>query len=460
MDQEENDDEGAPSRAKRYLKSARTLSGIGGRLLGEKIGLSIDHQAYAALLTQTLGTLKGPTLKIAQILATVPNMLPPDYAEALRTLQANAPAMGPLFVKRRMKAELGVNWEDYFESFSVEASFAASLGQVHQAILKDGTQVACKLQYPNMPQIVSDDLKQLAFFCGVYEKISGGIRTTNIQKEIRDHLFEELDYTQEARHMSWFARALSDEPRTCIATSFPHLSTHRLLTMSWLEGRPFLESAAQPQEVRELLGQSLFRAWYKPFYRYGILHGDPHMGNYTVRTQDGQPQLNLLDFGCVRTFPGSVVEGVIRLYQGLQSHSEEGLAEGYRLLGFENLTKEMLEVLTLWAKFLYEPLLENRVRALDNDFSGEKGKAVASKVHKLLRHKGGIEPPRTFVLLDRAAVGIGAALIHLKVKLNWHQIFEELIEGFEESLLNQNQAALIAACEISPNVPSLHRDTV
>jgi hypothetical protein len=157
----------------------------------------------------------------------------------------------------------------------------------------------------------------------------------------------------------------------------------------------------------------------------------------------------LLDFGCVRLFPPSVVEGILQLYRALQSGSLKQAASAYEALGFQGLDHEMIEALNLWARFLYGPLLEDRVRPLEETFSGEPGKAVAGQVHEILRRKGGVAPPRFFVFLDRAAVGIGSALIRLKVSLNWHQLFEGLIEGFSLDEMASRQKALTVAPNVS-----------
>ena len=172
------------------------------------------------------------------------------------------------------------------------------------------------------------------------------------------------------------------------------------------------------------MAKNLFYAWYYPFYKSGILHGDPHFGNYTFR-EDGS--LNLFDFGCVRTFDPSFVQGVLHLYRALKANSEVQMAEAYDLWGFENLTKDLREALTLWAKFLYGPLLDNRIRPIDEDYNGIRGKEIAKQVFQKLRDSGTVKPPREFVFMDRAAVGLGSAFIRLRAELNWCELFEEVL---------------------------------
>ena len=142
-------------RIKRYAAVSTTMTGLAARLAGQKyFGLGIDKPEHARHLMEQLGDLKGPLLKVAQLLATIPNVLPKEYASELQKLQSQAPPMGWLFVRRRMIAELGADWEKKFKSFEREAAAAASLGQVHKAVTHKGQNVACKLQYPDMVSAV------------------------------------------------------------------------------------------------------------------------------------------------------------------------------------------------------------------------------------------------------------------------------------------------------------------
>ena len=149
-------------RIKRYAQVTTAMGGLAAKLAGEKyFGIKIDRENHAKQLRDALGGIKGPLMKVAQILSTIPDAVPQEYANELAHLQADAPSMGWLFVKRRMRAELGDNWEKNFKEFDKQASSAASLGQVHFAKSLDNRNLACKLQYPDMTSAVQADLKQL-----------------------------------------------------------------------------------------------------------------------------------------------------------------------------------------------------------------------------------------------------------------------------------------------------------
>ena len=444
MDNTENNS--LSGRIKRYAKVTGAVGGIAARVAGQRyLGLNLGKQEMPADLKSALGNLKGPVMKVAQILATIPDALPDEYVEELRQLQSNAPSMGRLFVKRRMSAELGKDWQNSFNSFNQEAVAAASLGQVHKAESLDGKTVACKLQYPDMNSAVEADLKQLRLAMSIYQRYDNAINASEIYKELSARIREELDYIREGRNMALYRLMLAKEETVHVPDLIETASTDRLLTMTWLDGVPILDFIKNnPElEMRNLVAKNMFRAWYVPFYLYGIIHGDPHLGNYSIRPNG---DINLLDFGCIRVFPPTFVKGVIDLYIGLRDGDEELAVNAYRTWGFENLDRDTIDVLNHWARFIYSPLMEDKVRRIQETNSGVYGKEVVEKVHKELRRLNGVKPPREFVLMDRAAIGLGSVFLHLNAEVNWYNIFQELISDFDvsEVAYRQNEALTTA----------------
>src|SRR5437870_6187662 len=206
------------------------MGGLAARLAGERyLGLAVDRERHAADLSAALGGIKGPLMKVAQLLATIPDALPEEYVRELIQLQANAPAMGWPFVRRRMSGELGPDWPARFGSFEHAAARAASLGQVHRATALDGTALACKLQYPDMASAVEADLRQLKLAMGLYERYDRTVSTAQIHAEIADRLREALDYRREAAHMRLYRAILGDEPGVAVPRPLDELSTARPL---------------------------------------------------------------------------------------------------------------------------------------------------------------------------------------------------------------------------------------
>ena len=435
-------------RIRRYARVTSTMTGLAARMAGERyLGMQIDRSKHAADLREALGGLKGPIMKVAQILSTIPDALPPEYAEELASLQADAPAMGWLFTRRRMAAELGPDWQQKLQSFTREAVSAASLGQVHKAVDLDGNDLAMKLQYPDMASAIDADLRQLRLVFQLYERYDSAISTSDIYDELSERLREELDYRREAANLQLYRHMLADEDSVRLPEYRADLSSDRLMTMSWLNGTrimPFLETEPS-QEVRNQIARNMFRVWYVPFYFYGVIHGDPHLGNYSL---DRDNRINLMDFGSIRLFRPSFVGGVIDLYRALRDSDPDLAVHAYESWGFHGLDKEAIEVLNMWAGFIYSPLLEDKVRPIQELRNGTAGRELAGKVHGELKRIGGIRPPREFVLMDRAAVGLGSVFMHLGAEVNWHNLFHDLIDDFDRETLADRQRDAAAAVGI------------
>ena len=433
-------EDGFGRRLARFVRVSAGLGGVAARGAARSLsGTDVFSAKNAADLTRVLGNLRGPVMKVAQFVATVPGVLPPEVAAPLLSLQTNAPPMGASFVRRRMAAELGPEWEKKFKSFDREAAAAASLGQVHKAVAKDGRALACKLQYPDMTAAVDSDVRQLKAALSLQRGFDSTIDTREFGHEIEARLREELDYAREAAHMRLYAIMLKVRADISVPEPIAPLSTKRLLTMTWLEGKSILDFADADLKTRNAVSTALFKAWWRPFARYGAIHGDPHLGNYMVRKDGG---INLLDYGCVRTFTPQFVEGVIGLYRALQKRDDALAAKSYRAWGFAKITPAMVEVLNLWARFIFSPLLDDRVRVVDDGVpAAEYGIRQANEVHAKLKTIGGIKPPREFVFMDRAAIGLGGALIRLGARLNFHKLFEEEISDFDVEALAKRQRA-------------------
>lgn len=429
-------------RVARLAKVGVNLGGFATGLAATRVtGRALDDPRNAAELKRVLGELKGPLMKLAQMLGNIPDAVPPEFARQLGELQANAPPMGEGFVRRRMTGELGRDWRTQFTDFTPAAVHAASLGQVHRATLPGGETVAVKLQYPDMASAVEADLGQLDLLLSLFRRVDRSIDTSEIRDELAARLREELDYRREAKHLLLYRHLLAGESYVRVPAPFPALSTDRLLVMEWLSGTPLLDWKAAPQEVRNRIAEALFLAWYRPFYRAGVIHGDPHLGNYAVAEADADHAVvNLLDFGCVRLFRPAFIEGVNELYRAIASNDDDRAAHAFELWGFRGLTAEIREVLMIWARFLYAPLLDDRVRPIDIDNRpGEYGRQTARQVHQQLKKLGSVTIPAEFVFMDRAAIGLGGVFIQLGAELNWSRLFNQLMADFSVDAVGERQ---------------------
>lgn len=437
------------ARATRYARL-----GVNAGALAARVGVNRlrggTREADARALASALGSMKGPLMKVAQMLTTIPDAVPADFAAELTKLQSQAPPMGAAFVRRRMQAELGANWRDRFAEFDFKPAAAASLGQVHRAFGLDGEPLACKLQYPDMASAVETDLSNLDLLFSLHRRAGAAIDTREMAREIGERVREELDYEREAKIARLYRVMLADRPFVRVPWIDPSLSTRRLLTMQWLEGERLTAFESAPQEARDAIAVGLFDAWWRPFLRYGVIHGDPHLGNYTVaasahgggRDIEG---VNLFDYGCVRVFPPHFVLGVVELYRALKANDKARIAQAYEMWGFRKLSAGTTEAMTVWARFMCGPILDDRVRtAADGVKPSEYGRREMGQVMRALKAEGGGLPvPREFVFLERATIGIGSVFLRLGARLNFHRMYEDAVAGFDEAAVARRQAGAL-----------------
>jgi predicted unusual protein kinase regulating ubiquinone biosynthesis (AarF/ABC1/UbiB family) len=441
-------------RLGRYARVSTSVGGVAATMARRRLfGGAKVNPADAEALAEALGGLKGPLMKVAQLISTIPDAVPAEYAAELQKLQSEAPPMGWAFVKRRMRAELGAGWQDKFESFEHAPTAAASLGQVHKARSLDGHDLAVKLQYPDMASAVAADLQQLDFIFSLFRRMDAAIDPSEMKQEIAERLREELDYELEAAHAKLYRNFFGTEDALVrVPDVVDELSTGRLLTLGWLDGERILDFKEESQEVRNRLSTAIFHAWWRPFAHIGVIHGDPHLGNYQVFKREGAPEgINLLDYGCIRKFPARFVDGVLQLNEGLMKDDEDQIVHAYELWGFENLTKELRDVLNIWARFINGPLLEDKVRAVAAGVNAtEYGREQAIMVRKELQRLGPVKIPREFVFMDRAAIGLGGVFLHLRAELNFYQLFQKEIEDFDPVTLVEKQTEAMREAGLEP----------
>ena len=245
---------------------------------------------------------------------------------------------------------------------------------------------------------------------------------------------EELDYRREAKHVALY-RAMLDGRRHRARAARLAGAVDRTAAHARLARRHAACSTHKddPLAVRNRLATAMFTAWWFPFSRFGVIHGDPHLGNYTVfaRRRRSRPGINLLDYGCIRIFPPKFVGGVVDLYHGLLRGDDDLVVHAYETWGFRRLSRELIDTLNIWARFIYAPLLDDRVRSIaDGVKPSEYGRREAFRVHQALKQKGPVTVPREFVFMDRAAIGLGGVFLHLRAELNFYRLFNEAIERF------------------------------
>lgn len=316
--------------------AGRTALGLGKRLGGRPAEMvAAELQARTAQqLFQVLGELKGGAMKFGQALSIFEAALPEDlavhYRATLTKLQDSAPPMPTSSVHGVLRAELGTRWRSKFASFDDHPVASASIGQVHRAVWKDGRDVAVKIQYPGAGAALMSDIRQISRVAKVAAGWVPGIELGPILDELRDRMAEELDYRLEAESQETFAAAFDGDPDFAV----PHVVDGRehVIVSEWLEGLPLSRIIAEgTQEQRDTASQLYLRFLLAGPARAGLLHADPHPGNFRI-TPDGR--LGVIDFGAVNHLPeGMPPEIGPLLTTGLEGSAEDVL-EGLREIGF------------------------------------------------------------------------------------------------------------------------------
>ncbi|MFH8519321.1 ABC1 kinase family protein [Streptomyces gelaticus] len=332
--------------------AGRATWGLGKRIGGRSAELVAREvqQRTADQLFKVLGELKGGAMKLGQALSVFESALPEEvagpYRAALIKLQEAAPPMPIDTVHAVLEERLGEDWRELFLAFEDRPSAAASIGQVHRAVWHDGRNVAVKVQYPGAGEALLSDLTQLSRFARLLGPLVPGMDIKPLITELRDRVSEELDYEQEARSQRDHAEEFADDPDVVIP-GVVHRSDQVLVT-EWMDGVPLAEVIADgTPEQRDRAGQLLARFLFSGPARTGLLHADPHPGNFRLLPPaekagaDGQWQLGVLDFGTVDRLPGGLPQTI---GDSLRLTLAGEAAAVYELLREEGFVKDSIDL--------------------------------------------------------------------------------------------------------------------
>lgn len=297
----------------------------------------LRHRASAATAADTravLGELKGGALKLGQLLSTVEALFPSDpddsWRQALVALQESNVGLPFAEVEPTLVRELGPRWRDRFARFDEQPCASASIGQVHRATWADGREVAVKVQYPGMAEVLAGDVRSLGWALRAMSVVSPGVAMPPLVAELRIRLAEELDYRREAEHQQAFAAAYEDDPDYCVPRVV--FAGEELLIGEWLDGTPLAAIAATGSQAdRDRVGALYQRFFLTSPGRVGLLHTDPHPGNFRL-TPDGR--LGVLDFGSTLRTPGGLPESFGRLIGAMTATDPQQVEAALRDGGF------------------------------------------------------------------------------------------------------------------------------
>ena len=327
----------------RFVKVGGLVGRVGVSVLGaQAVGLLRDGPTKqlkkaenmvrnAARIADTLGEMKGAAMKVGQMLSLHEGMLPPEVSAVLSVLQKEAPSVSFEVMERVLRRELE-NFDALFESFEPEAFAAASIGQVHRGVLKDGRQVAVKIQYPRADRMVEADLKNLKALLGNLVSLVTDIDFEPIWREVKERLFEELDYLNEAENIRRMAALHADIPEIIVPDVVHEATTRRVLTMEFVDGIPPGEAVSDryPEHLQDQWGVTLFELALRGLFEHRFLHADPNIANFAFR-EDGK--VAVYDYGCMKEIPEHLAAGYSNLLDSVIHNRKAAIPEVLRDMG-------------------------------------------------------------------------------------------------------------------------------
>ena len=316
--------------------AGRGVLGLGRQLVGQSSSLVISdiQEKTAEQLFKVLGELKGGAMKFGQALsvfeAALPENIAKPYRETLTKLQESAPPLPTRVVHKVLAKELGEDWRDNFTSFEDKPTASASIGQVHKGVWKDGRAVAVKIQYPGAAEALISDLNQIQRFAKIFQLVLPGLDMKPLLEELRARIIEEVDYKYEAEAQEACWRAYENDPDVAIPKVV--MSSDKVLVSEWLEGTPLSKIIAEgTQEQRNNAGMRLARFHFTCPERAGLLHADPHPGNFRLLA-DGR--IGVLDFGACNRLPNGFPEPFKNLLKHALDDDAQALYDGFKKDGF------------------------------------------------------------------------------------------------------------------------------
>jgi len=389
------------------------------------------HLKNALRIVDSSRELRGAFMKLVQMLSMRSDIFPPEVVNILSVVQSSVPPMDYDGIRAQVKSELGKYPEQLFKRFERAAFAAASLGQVHKARLKSGEEVVVKIQYPGVDETVVQDLKNMQALLHVFTLIARDVLRQKfdageLYQEMEERLREELDYVHEANNMTLFQRLFANDEDIIIPRVYADHSSRRVLTMEFVDGYKFQDILAPgiEQELKDWVAIKYFQITWRQIFQFGVLHTDPHPGNYLVTYH---PKLAMLDFGSVRVFPEEIRKGYLTLAQATLKRDEETMARCFVLLGYLDPGDDPTPLVRIMYLIL-EPVLEDRVfDPRDFDSVGKTMEITAIGLENRI-----FNAPGHRLFLVRALLGLDSYIHQFATVTNWHRLFRQCIDRVEK----------------------------
>jgi len=422
----------------RYAGSAPRLFAAAGeqrQLLREDLALQTAED-----VADTLGAMKGVMMKIGQMASYVDDGLAPAVRRTLARLQDSVPPMSPQLAAAVVAEELGAPPERVFARWDPQPIAAASIGQVHRAVTRDGRAVAVKVQYPGIAETITADLSNVALLRRMLRITAPAQDVDALLTELRERIGEELDYTREAENQRLLAAYYDGHPTIHIPAVIDELSTRRLMTSELSGGARFAELARWPQHERDLAAETIYRFVFRSLYEVGAFNGDPHPGNYLFH---GGGRVTFLDFGLVKHFTQAELQPLLQMARTVcVEHDPGAFRRGLEDAGFLRphaplSTQAIVEHLAVF----YDTIREPGALTITGDYASTVVRRFFDVRSPVAEY---ISVPRSYVILQRINLGLFAVLGELSATADWRAIAEEIwpfVQGPPSTPIGEAEAA-------------------
>ncbi len=373
-------------------------------------------------VADTLGTMKGVLMKLGQMASYVDEGLSPSVRRTLSRLQDSVPPMSQDLAAGVIAEELGQPPEQAFARWDPEPIAAASIGQVHRAITRDGRAVAVKVQYPGIAETMAADLGNVALLRRMLRVTAPSQDVDALISELRDRVLEELDYRQEAKNQQLLAGYFQGHPTIGIPAIVPELSTRRVVTSELADGARFAELASWPQSERDLAAETIYRFVFRSLYEVRAFNGDPHPGNYLFH---GGGRVTFLDFGLVKHFTTDELLPLMNMARHLCVRRDpEAFRASMEVAGFLRPNAPLsTETIVDHMALFYDTIRERGPLTITGDYASR----VVRRFFDVRSPVAGYASiPRSYVILQRINLGLFALLGQLNATADWRAIAEEI----------------------------------
>jgi len=371
-----------------------------------------------------MGDMKGAAMKLGQVMSLMTGVVPEEMSSQLTSLHAKAPPMAYVLVRKVFERDFGRAPEEIFRRFDREPFAAASIGQVHRAILNDGRVVAVKVQYPGVGEAITHDLSNIGALVGMVGLLSNGLDAATIVRDLKDGIHAELDYQREAADQQRFADIFRGHPFIRVPEVVRELTSTHILTQEYLEGRPFRDAVGLPKAERDRVAEIVYRFAFGSLYRHRLFNGDPHPGNYLL-LKDGS--IGFVDYGCVSEFDETAIDGFRGIIRALLSDDRPAWRKSVEDVGILKPGAPFtLEDLFDHMHWYWAPILAKTVR-FTPELAGEMIRRNTQTTGLGGQINRWCNIPEGMVFLTRINFGLAGVFAGLDAEGPWRGIVEEYV---------------------------------